>query len=107
MNEITQDEKRICIAKACGWTDVIDCGHGISRGDNPYDGRRLHIPNYFVSLDAMREAELSLSPADFERFRWMVWDAVKRPLISEWNRAYLSAPADVRAEAFGKVMSLW
>jgi hypothetical protein len=113
--EITErlDRINIAIAEACGWTDAEIIGKenptpfGIMPNErNEGDNYRL-IPNYCNDLNAMHEAEGFLGPKDYQSFRWILWGLVKRPLVTEWFRAQLSATARQRAEAFLRTIGKW
>lgn len=93
------------IAEILGWTDVhggeADGGLYL-RGIPPWATNGLHevVPNFFGSLDACVKFEATLGPKDFETYRWILWGLCKRPTVTEWQRAYLTAQATLRCEAF-------
>ena len=111
---MTQQEKRIKIAEACGWTgfspdsttNFVRC---IAKGP---EGEWRLIPNYFIDLNEMHEAEKVLT----ENQRW---NQIK--LLTEWEPSPARFPllsrcqadklmrttAAERAEAFGKTLNLW
>lgn len=118
---MTQNEKRIAIANACGihWveagrldipnaTQLWDCHWADSKTlqkliDGSLAPCRCELPDYFGSLDAMHEAEKFLTDNQFSCYGWTL-------LQSEPNiecRRYLSATAEQRAESFGKTLNLW
>lgn len=92
--ELTDEEKQILIAEACGWSDF---GRGLDGpligrcGNNPF---RLTIPDYLHSLDAMREAEKTLSETRIyqEHLERIVWE---RSHYGPWH-----ASSTERADAF-------
>lgn len=110
---MTDEEMRIAIAEACGWTEIVQ--HKIHAGNEGLLGThtavdgvsdRDWVPDYLNDLNAMHEAEEVLGPKDYEAYRWTLWEQVKRPLVSEWHRAHLSATARQRAIAFIKTLNL-
>lgn len=64
------------------------------------------LPDYLNNRDAIHEAIDTLTPKQFEDFRWILWSKVKRPQVTEWYRAYLCAPASVLADAFLDTLKL-
>jgi len=58
-------------------------------------------------LDAVHEAEKTLTDEQFESYRWMLWDLCKKSEVSAWNRAYLCATAQQRAEALLRTIGKW
>lgn len=55
---LTDDQKRIKIAEACGWTEIA-LPWGIPPGNPEHDSRNplFHVPDYLNDLNAMHEAE--------------------------------------------------
>jgi hypothetical protein len=113
MNEITQDEKRIRIAKACGWIEVQpDCtGYRLINGNKWYDA----VPDYFNDLNAIAAARKSLTPDQRERFAQMLANQLwiscgnSKSISLTYHGVFqlIDATAAQHAEAFGKAMSLW
>ena len=117
MSELTREQKRIRIAEACGWTGPFglfgpsgkcaiislgECLHGTPPDDNgkPEDECRYRpVPDYFGSLDAMAEAEKTLTTDQAHEYY--------RVLELELGWEYASAKANERSEAFGKTLNLW
>lgn len=67
---MTDEEKRIEIAKACGWTDVCHHGRtanntpgifGVRPGKSQWDDGKHEVPDYLKDLNAMHEAEKRLT----------------------------------------------
>ncbi len=108
MQDITQKEKRIKIARFCGW-ETGEFVNGVPFGTPPNSSHCMdelrELPNYFGSLDACHETEKMLTSIQFEIYRWLLWDICKHSEVKEWNRAYLSATAPQRAEALYLVIS--
>lgn len=120
---MTTNEKRIKIAEACGWTNIV-ADYPVNINDGNYyvpwpSGRSpskkyLQLPDYFNDLNAMHEAVKSQgfthNPAyednlaaicnagDASTYWWE--DAAYRGLL-------INATASQRAEAFGKTLNLW
>ena len=93
---MTPEQQRIAIAEVCGWKT----GYRDPEAWHP-------LPDYLNDLNAMREAEKVLTPTEFEAYRWILWGLCKQPQVTEWNRAYLSATAVQRAEAFLRTIGRW
>lgn len=96
-----QEEQRIAIAEACGiekisqdwWGWRFD---GIEMpGDMPI---MVKVPDYLNDLNAMHEAEKSLTPAQFRDYRKRL----------NWRKDYgVTAEASERAEDFLKAINKW
>jgi hypothetical protein len=99
---MTQHEKRIKIAEACGWTgfspdsttNFVRC---IAKGP---DGEWGLTPNYFNDLNAMREVEDILTPSEEQLYFETLHETAG-------NTRFYRATAAQRAEAFGKTLNLW
>ena len=95
---MNQQEKRIKIAEACGWSPskIDDCWNNAKRMET-----REKIPDYFNDLNAMYESEEKISG---NQFRYM--DTLRKVC---WGNDWLTchATAAQRAEAFGKTLNLW
>jgi hypothetical protein len=99
---MTQQEKRIKIAEACGWTvfslDVtthfVRC---IAKGP---DGEWGLIPNYFNDLNDMHKAERILTLSEEQLYFETLHETAG-------NTMFYRAAASQRAEAFGKTLNLW
>lgn len=125
---MTQDEKRIKIAEACGakiitrefyMADGIRFGKKWARNGNEktpcaYPGGGFfgygwnedaclsQLPDYFNDLNAMHEAEKFIS--DTERVRYGRW---LHDICATSNTWPISAEPHQRAEAFGLTLNLW
>lgn len=91
--DLSQEQKRIKIAEACGWSKVD--------GDNGLrpDGIFTVLPDYFNNLNAMHEAEEIMTDEHFADYALKVCGSV--------NSRPLSATAAERAEIFGLILNLW
>lgn len=112
---LTQEEKRIKIAEACGWSQIenrntIDAGGGSIYGYPPKNaviGKKEHLPRFFNDLNAMAEAEKTMSNEDFTEYHRQLYLATKCDDMWAHNRAFISMSAETRAECFGKTLNLW
>ena len=114
---MTEEEQRIAIAEACGWTecqliksyDGKQVPYGVAPNESPI---LKETPDYLNDLNAMHEAEKMLSDQQ-------AWDCVVLligwkpapsgfPLLSKSQSiALYKATATQRAEAFLKTLNLW
>ena len=65
LSELTPEQKRIVIAKACGWESIWKDDRQNFRGfhlSHAADGKHRLIPDYLNDLNAMHEAEKVLNP---------------------------------------------
>lgn len=126
--ELTQDEKRIKIAEACGWRYFDDPCTRISwfygptnrmrpkaelMKDAPAPGRQLFIadefsfPNYFEDLNACAEMEKSAPMGYGDEVRVIVARYAGVAPQHICDQYVICATAAQRAEAFGRIMHLW
>ncbi len=108
---MTQNEKRIAIATACGWKHIeklLTGWHGWHE-----IGPSEELPDYFGSLDACAEFEKMLTP-DQQHEYWMAIVMQCNEAARETNNFSLvgifyqiTATAQQRCEAFGKALNLW
>jgi hypothetical protein len=111
---MTQEQKRILIAEACGWklihlpaetddplyqdvpaTDVWQTPQGVFVRFDP--------PNHFTSLDTMHEAERTMT--NNQRYNYA---ACLHKIMKTYHPIELIfADAPTRAEAFGLTLGLW
>jgi hypothetical protein len=100
--------QRVAIAEACGWKVHPKDKWVVIPPNSPHSVQPLNtLPNYLNDLNAMHDAEKVLTPTEFEAYRWILWGLCKRPQVTEWERAYLSATASQRAEAFLRKIGKW
>jgi len=108
---MSDEEQRIAIAEACGWEMASGTMRGQPVGIHPdeidsataFDYRL--IPDYANDLNAMHEAEASLSFADqrkYGRALKSVLDASPDSPDHDWH-----ATARQRAEAFIRTFGTW
>lgn len=118
---MTQDEKRIKIARACGWTCTLD-DNQFWRATRP-DGSFTYelwcsqdnvwsagIPDYFHDLNACAEMEKVLTANQANLYRKML-DGITGQAYVGSRHPHLCyghhATATQRAEAFGLTLGLW
>lgn len=111
-----QQEHRIKIAEACGWVKIGEYsglpglyGHKVNYPFGPL----CKVPKFTESLDAMYEAEKVLTDEQHTEFRKTLSSIIMGPIngVRLMNavqyRAWFSATAAQRAEAFLKTKGLW
>ena len=109
---MTEQEQRIAIAEACGFTE---CRGAYWQGKRPGDNRWRNIPDYPNSLDAMHDAVGLLTPAQKILFAETLasivlrdeqglvdWGYYPGDSVIDWDAVatVLSANAEQWAEAF-------
>ena len=100
---MTQEQKRVAIAQACGWQKCVGDSGLVTR----YEGTpsettvRVTLPNYLNDLNAMHEAEKVLG------LKYDQWTRELRGVCERERRCVESATAAQRAEAFGLTLNLW
>ena len=90
---MTDEQINAAIAKACGWT-CPSC-------DDPACSSALR-PNYCTDLNAMHEAEKTLSETNM----FVMAHYIER-FVSRHGQHYFHATARQRAEAFLRTLFLW
>lgn len=122
--KLTQEQKRIKIAEACGWTvrefpdtNGLWYAYNYSSGHSTHNGglsedhaKTVLYPNYFSDLNACHKMESKLSDLDAYKYHEeLTLSAMDQELISNkavktyvWN-----ATAAQRAEALGLTLNLW
>lgn len=111
---MTPEEQRIALAEWAGWKYSPAANSSIKHeaimawyrpGNSPWHLEQL--PDYLNDLNAVHELEMKLTDEEFDKFRWVLWDLVKRGSVKEWERAQLSSTAAQRCEALLKTLNLW
>lgn len=104
---MTQEQKRIKIAEACGWKKGHIHGNGVDDEVwiHPVTQRcwlaeLAPLPNYFSDLNAMHEAEKVLTTEQWLSYWSFLSEVLK-------DTSILHADASQRAEAFGLTLNLW
>ena len=93
---MTDEQINAAIAEACGW--VPDCDRGICW--DQYGNAIITPPNYCADLNAMHEAEATLT----EDQLWIMARQIERNWEDQW---YFRATARQRAEAFLRTLGKW
>jgi len=97
---MNKEKQRIAIAKACGWSD---CDPDIIQyAARRPDGSWGIMPDYLNDLNAMHEAEKSLTVSQWAYYL----DNLTDPYSPNWEAA-VRATAAQRAEAFLRTLNLW
>jgi len=116
---MTPEAQQIAIAEFCGWTHIHsrydpDDARLYLSGKHPKGENwgaldeyyKLEVPNYPGSLDAMHNAEKSLS-------RVQEWDSNGERLLTQWDKYCqhlkyrIDATSAQRAEAFLRTVGKW
>lgn len=114
--KLTQEEKRIKIAEACGFKVTKS-----PAGDYYYnpesllcqDGRVLwdseELPNYFNDLNAMHTLEKDMQSIIQERYAKKLRVIISEIELDDYNENWhpMTASSAQRAEAFGQTLGLW
>ena len=113
---MNEQEQRIAIAEACGWTVVSDtiCNvyPNLSTGE-PELEPVAEMPDYLNDLNAMHEAEKVLTEKKLKRYAHEMIGYARRAAGYENHESHypvpfvLRATAAQRAEAFLKTLNLW
>lgn len=132
MIKLTQEQKRVKIAEACGWKPVYDFGtsrvfmfkadkaagyirnlNGEASTTNGSIANVDELPDYFNDLNACHEMEKAIPEDLLEEYQFMVDRlACGDPpdAYRHWSMGLseaISAPPNIRAEAFGLTLNLW
>jgi hypothetical protein len=98
---MNEEQQRITIAKACGWTKISDWKAAGINGQHPTEPWTEVIPDYLHDLNAMHEAEKMLEADDNHAYGCYCID-----LQEEYgNTVHLTAAQ--RAEAFLRTIGKW
>lgn len=123
---MTQEQKRIKIAEACGWHEEKEPVGSFNasawwHSKTRYPPNTMPIPDYFNDLNAMHEVEKTLTAEERRQFAMMLNtihptanifypDATTRSWESDLCAEVfelVSTTAAKRANAFGRVKGLW
>jgi hypothetical protein len=113
-NTMTPEAQRIAIAEACGWKNCESSRHDVIFGDNP-EGDRAVVPNYPGDLNAMHEAEETLSANQRIDFACYLTEPVRDQIynVMPYDLHYpvcfpaIHTTARQRAEAFLRTIGKW
>lgn len=115
---MSTDQINVAIAELCGWTDIREQDYYASPSDpenirqfwegiSP-EGEKLPLPDYHGSLDAMAQAEATLTATeqiDYARKMHLFFDGQRHHLHIDFD--CITATAAQRAEAFLRVKGRW
>lgn len=108
---MTPEKQRIAIAEACGWKPITDTKihHEIRRACWLSPGNNmLPLPDYLNSLDAMHEAEKSLTEKQQEIYFYELYTVIDLSIEKlDIEFFQIHATAAQRAEAFLKTIGKW
>ena len=107
------EQQRIAIAEACGWTAKEDkdgfwraVDASVNMTHELWMSERnvwsAGIPDFLNDLNAMHEAEKTLTDKAHEEFRLNLYD-----VIGDDSRLIVSSTASQRAEAFLRTIGKW
>lgn len=112
--ELTQEQKRIKIAEACGWKDCHRSEHWmktIGTLDEVDGDNYKELPDYFNDLNACHEMEKVLTRFQllnyYNTFLFTIVCGHKESHCALDFAKVCSSTAEQRAEAFGKTLDLW
>lgn len=101
MTTLTQEQKRIKIAEACGIkVEPCTCSKEPWRDAES----KKHLPDYFNDLNACHEMEKAI-PTDKRQDYFIKLIALDATTHAGWDCAH--ATATQRAESFGLALNLW
>lgn len=108
---MTQEQKRIKLAKAAGWTKVHQSWTGQKMACIPNDSQILPLPDYFNDLNAVHDfisqkLTTTLMLAEYE-YRLRACLADGRPTFEVAGYELANAIAAQRCEALGLTLKLW
>jgi hypothetical protein len=107
---MTEQQKRVKIAEACGWKRLGPIPEKLNWGavaGAPYWYFTHELPDYFRDLNTWHEIEMGMSDKEYVTYcitlnqLWIDANKGKHVLRTA------SATATQRAEAFGKTKGLW
>ena len=113
---MTPEKINITIAKACGWTHLPKDSDEVQYTARNPDGKWGMIPNYFVDLNAMHEAEARLDGYQLQKYGKNLQELVNFHcvgVVSDYPRQLMclarvaGASAAQRSAAFLRVLGLW
>jgi hypothetical protein len=98
------EQQRIAIAKACGLKKEIGVTGFVRWRDK--EGLRDYLPNYCNDLNAMHEAEKTLSCNDKQKYLDILADAPREDIYITCADSVFATAAQ-RAEAFLRTVGRW
>jgi hypothetical protein len=105
---MTQDQQRIAIAKACGWTEIDELRANRSMGKPPGKISFEFLPNYPADLNACHEMEQVMTTNQFDKYCHHL-DQIRGMRHCTYATAAerCKASAAERCEAFRRTLGLW
>jgi hypothetical protein len=112
---MTDQQINHAIAEACGWTPLNNSGvshnHKLRGWPPKPPGAKWNVcgylPDYCNDLNAMHEAEQSLSDWQWKQYAEILYDSVYYGFKGTVSRRAYSATARQRAESFLKAIGKW
>ncbi len=108
LSELTPEQKRIAIAEACGWEYDESMEMWLSPSDIHFF--EWQIPDYLNDLNAMHEAEKTMSEHQWMEYYSMLDSITNRSNGKYWGQTRKMAPvfttAAQRADAFLLTLNL-
>lgn len=113
---MNHDKQRIAIAEACGWTELVDIPYRRGVFGTPPNGgvsQGSCVPNYLNDLNAMHDAEKTLTNNQFWDYHKQLAEIVHRDYLQKcvpvnlMSDSDISATATQRAEAFLRTIGKW
>ena len=108
---MTDTEINNAIAEACGWQRgrLICDGEWVWRNQDGQSRGQICIPDYVHDLNAMHEAEWSLSKELHGDYTSKLGSMAQKDgqTNAEFHMRYVCSPARYRAQAFLRVNGIW
>jgi hypothetical protein len=106
--ELTQDERRVKIAEACGW-EKHPIPPKLNMGANCPEPKGWYftheLPSYFTDLNACHSFEETLHRRTYDTPEWFNYMRLLERIAGTFK--VIGADPDQRCEAFGKTKGLW
>jgi hypothetical protein len=96
------EKQRIAIAEACGFKPPFFKVHEIRFGGKNAGTPIWHLPDYLNDLNAMNDAEKTLTPGPWHTYEYKLKRVTERDGVS-----FVHATASQRAEAFLRTLGKW
>lgn len=113
MKTLTEQQTNIAIAEAVGWKNIRTVAPGVTWGHHPETGYDHFVPNFCADLNAIAQAEATLTDEQRELFVQSLCDHVFTRSIRGWwdmtaNEVgkMLASTALQRATAFVRALNL-
>ena len=104
---MTNEQINIAIAEACGWNPPPEAMGNMTHGGGKFlsseEWRKAHIPNYCKCLNAMHQAERTISDPQL----WAEYQSYLSSDVMGSVGWICHATATERAEAFLKTIGKW